>query len=179
MVKKVFGGKSKEVVRDHVESLIRNYMTIFSLPYLNFQIESKAKLAICAEREEGIYKKQLKKAPSNCVLHNCKASEIIGQYTYNFVSLDFCGSISQELFDCLSRVRLRKNGKLIITLLKAREHPKWKHLIGKDRIISYKNLLKKYGFHLYKTVEYMDTSPMIVLFADENQHNSIDQYKIA
>lgn len=177
MVKK-FGAKCKQVVRDHVAGLITNKMTIFSLPYLNFAIESKAKRAVCVEREEYIYKEQLKIAPKNCEIHHANASEIIGKEDFDLIYLDLCGSMSKELFMCLDNAKLKPGGILIITLLKGREHPKFHHYLSHGRIQAYERILQPRGFYLYKTITYMDTSPMIVLFASMTPVKEIEIYQV-
>lgn len=154
-------------------------MTIFSLPYLNFQIEEKAGTAICCEKEKKTYRKQKSRAPSNCILYHALASDVIGKYRFDLVYLDLCGSLSKELFLCLKRCQLKRGGHLIITLLKAREPAGITHLLKRNgRIFGYRDILRKHGFHLYKTVEYRDTSPMIVLFASLRKVKKIDRFEI-
>jgi len=156
-------------MREYVKPMSQGKI-IFSLPYLNFEIEKSAKKAICAERDHRTYKQQLEIAPDNCILNYGNASEIMKNYTgqFDLINLDLCGSYSEELFNCIqiSSEKIKDNGNVIITLLKGREHSKYLHMIDTDdRINSYQKLLSNEGLYIYQTIEYFDTSPMIVLFA--------------
>lgn len=178
MVTKKFNQKYKEAVRTYIRPLVNNKMVIFSLPYLNFMIERKAKRAVCCEKDKPTFETQQQIAPLNCALHNSMASEIIGQEPFDFIYLDLCGTLSKEFFLCLERAQLKPSGTIVITLLKAREHPYYTHLLKGNRIKGYYNILKKYGLYLYQTIEYKATSPMIVLFAKKTYSKKVKQLKI-
>lgn len=168
---KVFGGKYKDMVRNYIRPMIKPHMTVFSLPNLNFEIESLAKEAICVEIDSVVYEHQKSICPSNCSLYLGKASEVLELTSktkrFDFIYLDFCGSISRELFESIGNCKIKRNGKVVISLLKGREHPKWHFLKRKNRLDMYKNIVETYSkgrLHIYQTIEYRDTSPMIVLF---------------
>lgn len=176
-MKKKFGTNYKHIVRDEVASLVKPNMTIFSLPYLNFQIEKNAKVAHCCEKDTLIWAEQTKVAPENCVLYNKLASEVIGIVPFDLVFLDLCGSISNELFKCIQRVNLKnKSSKFIVTLLKAREHRNFKEEIAQagGRFPFLQKKLEENDLYVYKSITYFDSSPMMVLFASRTKKKKID-----
>lgn len=152
-------------MRTYVKSLISKDMTIFSLPHTNFEIEAKAGMAICCEVNKTTFKQQQLLAPSNCILHHCFASTLIGENPYDLIYLDLCGSLSHEFFLCMERANLTEKGIFIVTLLKAREPKKFTKLLKPDRLEGYCKIFEQYNLFIYKTIEYTDTSPMIVIFA--------------
>lgn len=177
---KKFGRNYKDIVRDEVATLIKPNMTIFSLPYLNFTVERKAKIAYCCEKDTEIWAEQTKIAPKNCVLHNKYASSVVGEVPFDLIFLDLCGSISKELFSCIENANLKnQNSKLIISLLKCREHAKYRDAIHRHggRLPFLKEKLEKSGLYLYKVIEYCDTSPMMILFASPRQRKTVEFVK--
>lgn len=178
MLMKSFGNKYKKVVRDHIANLVKPNMTIFSLPYLNFQIEGRARRSICCEIDKSTYLKQKSIAPKNCLLHHAKASEVIGLMPFDLIFLDLCGSISHEFFTCLERLSLNPGGTAIITVLRCREPKKYHKWFTNGRVDAYTKILAKYGLNLYKIIEYYDTSAMMVLFANEQDNDHVTIYDV-
>ena len=169
---KKWGSRGKDVIREHVRSLVKPGYKIFSLPYTNFFIEEAAGTAYCAEYNKDVYARQQKLAPDNCILNYGYASQVLHDHgPFDLIFLDTCGSISNELYRSLRAAKLtrRGDGNLIITLLKCREHPRFEEFrrtrLSRGRLAAYKEMAFKNGkWYIYKTIEYYDTSPMIVLF---------------
>lgn len=174
---KTFGAKAKQIMRKHVASLVDKSMTIFSLPHTNFEIEAKAAVAVCCEVNNEIYQQQQLLAPPNCILNHCFASEKIAEGPYDLVYLDLCGSLSYELFLCLERINLTEKGILIVTLLKAREPKKFTVLLKPNRLEGYCTIFETYNLYIYKTIEYKDSSPMIVIFARQDPLKPFESIK--
>lgn len=158
-------------MREYIAPMIDSDMLMFSLPYLNFEIEMLAREVDCVERDVKTFRQQLKIAPPHCYCNLGNASDFIGQSVYDFVYLDLCGPISKEMIKCFENVKLTKRGELVVTVLRAREPRQYSHLLKDGREEMYKKLLKeKAGLNLYRTISYYDTSPIMVLFAHRKYH---------
>lgn len=152
----------------YVRSIIADEITklkpkrTFTLPNLVFEVEniaSKYGKVITCERNKQVYDKQLKlnKNP-NIELNHAKASDILNKNKFDYIWLDLCGSYSKELNDCLNCLQLSKDGKLVITISRARgislNNPEY----------FYKTLFRRYNYKIESIIDYNDTFPMSVYF---------------
>jgi hypothetical protein len=158
-------------------------MTIFSLPYLNFEFEKKAKKAICAEKELATYKKQLRVAPSNCMINYGLASDVMRRINkiYDFIFLDMCGSFSQELVDCIKNATkyMKPDANIAVTVLKAREPAKWRNIIHPEsRDTDYIRFFRKHKLFVHSIIKYKDTSPMMVIIASRKPNLKVSTFEI-
>lgn len=148
-------------------------MTIFTLPYLNFEIERNALRAVCAEKNKTTYLTQHTLAPKNCLLNHGYASKVMRSVDlkYDFIFLDMCGAISQEMIDCIMQAKdyMKPGASIALTVLRAREHPKWHKIINpKSRVKDFIRLFRYSGLYVNKIIRYYDTSPMMVIIASDS-----------
>ncbi len=176
-------GRCKKYIRSEIIKIIDKIRPniIFTLPNLNFDVESHAVIkkakVICCEIDKEIFKAQSALGNKGIELYNDKMSNIVSKHIYDLAWLDACGPISRELIESLSNLKLSKNGKLVITVGLAREHKDYK--IEGDRLEFYNKLLNSFGYNTYKIYTYRDYKfPMAAFFCSRNKVDNINVYSL-
>lgn len=188
---KLSENETKKLVREDIikslSSLISPINRILTLPCLNFNLELEAiKLGYkvnTVEKDKSIfYRQKIEFAglPKEYLSFNNKTvSQFLIEHPtrkYDLVYLDFCGSISQEVY--LSLVLLMGRCNIIyITVYLARENNIFSHLFNGNKIDDYECIFEILGFKVEKYFKYQNgKAPMVTFKLVKN--NNIGKTKI-
>ena len=120
-------GKKKEIVRQdiiHILSL-KKPKRVFTLPGSKLTIEVfclkyGATVTACEKKRE-VYKHQVRTFPKSIKLNNKLSSAVLPNHEFDFIWLDFCSQLCDEVIKSVKSVRLADKGYLILTLMAARD----------------------------------------------------------
>lgn len=186
MVSTLFKSAQKQHVRKEIKELLRQSKSekYLGLSNFNFEIEKLAiELGIqpvSCERDLNIFKQQLLIAPEGVKLIHDDIKNVVLQEEYNFIWLDFCGTLSRSTRECFENLYFTRPTDVIITVCFAHETSEIQSYINiYDRVNSYIRFFERYGLATHKTCEYVDSRiPMCAFFTKNIPAKKINSIKL-